>query len=112
MQGLAQQDYPAANVFVTFETERAQRTVLAAYNIGSLDVTRNKTSAIDSKNLFRGKQVLNVGEPDEPNTVRWQDLNVTPKEKLKQQLLTTFATFVAIVSIAFLVGVLNNTSVA
>jgi hypothetical protein len=109
VQGLAQQDYPATNVFVTFETEQAQRQVLSAYNLGSLDIQRNHISKIrEPKHLFRGQYVLNAKEPDEPNTVRWQDLNVTTKAKLKQQLLTIFATFVAIVLIAFLVYTLNN----
>lgn len=112
VQGLAQQDYPATHVFVTFETEQDQRAVLSAYNLGSLDIARNNTALLDGKHLFRKNKVLAVSEPDEPNTVRWQDLNIKSKEKLKQQLLTTLATVVAIVLIAFLVFFLNNTKVA
>jgi len=52
-----------------------------------------------------------IFSPDEPNTVRWQDLNEKMKERLKQQLLTALATFVAIFLIALLVQVLNNKSV-
>lgn len=63
------------------------------------------------EHLFRGDKVLKVSEPDEPNTVRWQDLNEKTKERLKQQLLTTVATLVAIVLIALLIQVLNNKSV-
>jgi hypothetical protein len=109
VQGLAQQDYPATNVFVTFETERAQRQVLSAYNFGSIDIRRNSISKIsDPKHLFRGQYILNVKEPDEPNTIRWQDLNVTAKAKLKQQLMTILATLAAIILIAYLVYLLNN----
>jgi hypothetical protein len=108
VQGLAQQDYPATNIFVTFETEKAQRQVLSAYSLGSLAVKRNITSALDELHLFRGKHVLNVGEPDEPNTIRWQDLNIKTKEKVKQLLLTGLATFAAVVSIAALVYWLSN----
>jgi Calcium-activated chloride channel len=111
VQGLAQQDYPASNVFVTFETEAAQRAVLTALNLGSLDIKRNNTLAVNPKHLFRGKHVLKVTEPDEPNTVRWQDLNEKWKERLKQQMLTTVATLVAIVCIAFLIKVLNKAAV-
>jgi len=112
VQGLAQQDYPATNVFVTFETEKAQREVLTALNFGSLDVKRNNTKMVSNPNhLFRGETVLKVSEPDEPNTVRWQDLNEKTKERLKQQLLTTVATFAAIVLIAFLIRALNDRSV-
>jgi hypothetical protein len=109
VQGLAQQDYPATNVFVTFETEQAQRQVLAAYNLGSIDVRRNNIHKLSNpKHLFRGQHILHVKEPDEPNTIRWQDLNVTAKAKLKQQLMTIIATLAAIVLIAYLVYVLNN----
>ena len=109
VQGLAQQDYPATNVFVTFETEAAQRQVLAAYNLGSIDVRRNNIKKLSNpQHLFRGQLILRVKEPDEPNTIRWQDLNVTTKAKLKQQLMTILATFGAIVLIAYLVYILNN----
>ena len=109
VQGLAQQDYPATNVFVTFETEQAQRQVLAAYNLGSIDVRRNNIHKISNpKHLFRGQHILHVKEPDEPNTIRWQDLNVTAKAKLKQQLMTIIATLAAIALIAYLVYILNN----
>jgi hypothetical protein len=86
VQGLAQQDYPASNVFITFETEAAQRRVLSALSLGSMHVRHNKISALeDPKHLFRGKYVLDIKEPDEPNTVRWQDLN----EKFKVRGVTT-----------------------
>jgi Calcium-activated chloride channel len=105
VQGLAQQHYPATNVFLSFETEKAQREVLAAYNLGSIDVSRNNASKMKNpeQHLFRGNLVLKVGEPDEPNTVRWQDLNEKFSDRIKQQLLTGLCTFSAIVVIAFLV---------
>jgi len=54
---------------------------------------------------------LNVSEPEEPSTIRWQDLNEKFKERVKQQSLTLLATFVAIVVIAVIVAVLNDKSV-
>ena len=113
VQGLAQQDYPASNIFVTFETEAAQRRVLSALSVGSLDVARNRTQVLkDPKYLFRGEYVLSVNEPDEPNTIRWQDLNEKFKDRLKQQGLTTLCTCAAIVLIAFIVYLCNRASVA
>jgi hypothetical protein len=97
---------------VTFETEEAQRRVLTALNFGSLDIRSNKHAAAkDPKHLFRGAVLLSVGEPDEPNTVRWQDLNEKFKDKLRQQALTTFATFSAILGIAFMIRITNDQSV-
>lgn len=67
VMGLAQQSYPATKVFISFETEEAQRRVLSALNFGSLDIKRNNHKVVkDPKHLFRGKLVLNVVEPDEP----------------------------------------------
>lgn len=110
VQGLAQQHYPATNIFLSFETEKAQREVLEAYNLGSLDVSRNNASKMKNpdQHLFRGKLVLKVSEPDEPNTVRWQDLNEKFKDRVKQQLLTISCTVAAIFLIAFIVWLVNS----
>jgi hypothetical protein len=109
VQGLSQQDYPASKVFITFETEAAQRRVLSALSVGSLQVSRNKISAVPNpEHLFRGELVLGVNEPHEPNTVRWQDLNEKLKERLKQQAVSTLSTFVAILTIAFIVRAING----
>ena len=112
IQGLAQQDYPATNVFCTFETEAAQRRVLQALSVGSMHIMRNNVGKLAHPNhAFRGQIVLNVSEPEEPSTIRWQDLNEKFKERVKQQSLTLLATFAAIVVIAVIVAVLNDKSV-
>ena len=104
VQGLAQLEYPCTNVFVTFETEKDQRHVLSKLSVGSLKASRNDASALeDPKYLFRGKHVLAVSEADEPNTVRWQDLNAKFKERLKQQVITVISTLVAIITVAVVV---------
>jgi hypothetical protein len=59
VQGLAQMSYPASSIFVTFETEAAQRRVLSSLSVGAVDVARNNVKALsDPKLLFRGKHVL------------------------------------------------------
>jgi len=111
VQGLAQLDYPVTRVFLCFETEADQRKVLSKLSVGSLKAARNDHSALeDPKYLFRGNTVLSVAEPDEPNTIRWQDLNAGFLERFKQQLLTSLCTVVAIIAVAFLVGVADNSS--
>lgn len=112
VQGLAQQDYPVTKVFVTFETEAAQRRVLTALSYGHRDTSKNRISAAkDPKHLFRGKHLLAVTEADEPNTVRWQDLNEKFIDKLRQQAFTTLATICAILAIAFIIRITNDRSV-
>lgn len=109
VQGLAQLDFPVTNVFLTFETEKDQRHVLQKLSVGSLKASRNDQKALsDPKFLFRGELVLAVEEPDEPSTIRWQDLNAGFIQKLKEQLLTAFATLCAIVAVAVIVRIANG----
>ena len=113
IQGLAQQNYPATNVFVTFETEKAQRNVLAAYSIGQVPVWRNNIKKLTNKNhLFRGELILDCSEADEPSTVRWQDLNEKFKAKFKQVTITTFVTICAVALVAFIVRLCRDRSAA
>jgi hypothetical protein len=111
VQGLAQLDYPVTNVFVIFETEADQRKVLSKLSVGSLKSSRNDVTAVeDPKYLFRGEKVLSVVEPDEPNTIRWQDLNSGIWEKCKQQTFTLLCTLAAIVLVAVIVRIADNAS--
>jgi hypothetical protein len=114
IQGLAQQDYPVSNVFISFETEAAQRHVLTALSVGAFAANHN-TVRVHKENpnyLFRGNLVLRVDEPDEPSTIRWQDLNVKLLARLKRLFYTTLATFIAIIVIAFLIWAINDVNVA
>jgi hypothetical protein len=111
VEGLAQLDYPVTNVFLTFETEKDQRHVLSSLSVGSLKASRNDVRAVKNpKHLFRGKYVLRVSEAEEPDTVRWQDLNAGWWQKTKQTTFTTLCTLVAIVLVAVLVNIANDAS--
>lgn len=113
VQGLAQQEYPASNVFVCFETEAAQRQVLTTLSVGALAAKRHDERVLpDHKYLFRGTHVLQVEEPEEPNTIRWEDLNSPFLERSKALFWTTVATICAIVLIAFIVRLVNHSSAA
>ena len=87
IQGLAQQDYPVTNVFITFETEADQRRVLEKLSVGQAAVDTNRQSSVrDANYLFRGFRVLSVHEPEEPDSIRWEDLNVGFLDRVKQQV--------------------------
>mmetsp|Transcript_40564 Transcript_40564/g.62421 ORF Transcript_40564/g.62421 Transcript_40564/m.62421 type:complete len:1082 (-) Transcript_40564:80-3325(-) len=88
-------DFPVTNVFVTFETEAAQRDVLSKLTVGTVSAHNNDTSAIsDPKYLFQGKFVLEVDEPEEPSSIRWQELNATKTEIVTRLVLTNLITLV------------------
>jgi hypothetical protein len=69
--------FDVSEVFVTFETESAQRRVLRLLTVGKMHVASNNTRALTSEYLFRGNLVLDVIESVEPSAIRWQDLDET-----------------------------------
>jgi hypothetical protein len=104
VEGLSQLKYPVTNVFVTFETEEDQRHVLEKLTVGTAKSSKNDIRALsDPKYLFRGKYVLSVCEPEEPNAIIWENLNVGWSKRLKELFLTTCFTLATIVLVACLV---------
>jgi hypothetical protein len=79
-------------IFLTFETEAAQREILAKMTVGTLDALNNNLKAVDPQYLFRGKYVLEVREPDEPTAIRWHELNSTNLEILIRKIATSVVT--------------------
>eukprot|EP00980_Cylindrotheca_fusiformis_P007077 scaffold1482_cov120-Cylindrotheca_fusiformis.AAC.19 len=111
VKGLAQLSYPCTNVFLTFETEAAQRDVLEKLTVGIMQATKNVKSAVaDPKYLFRGEHVLYVSEPEEPSTIRWQNLNVTSYQRFKSVVITSVATGIGIVIVFIAVSAADSVS--
>jgi len=112
IRGLAQHDYPARKVFVTFETEADQRRVVEQMAVGSYFVRNDDKSVVkDPKYLFRGEHMLYVREPlEEPNSFRWISMNERFLDRTWQQMLTFIATFASILLVAFIVRIVNSWS--
>jgi len=92
VQKLAMLDFPATRVYVTFETEAAQRRILTLLSIGSKAVKRNDVMKVhDPSHLFRSKLVLNIKEADEPSTIRWHDLSDRFWDRFLKMCVTTYA---------------------
>jgi len=89
-----------AHVFLTFETEAAQRQVLSQSSVGSMKAKRNDVSSVPKHYLFRGKHVLDLREPDEPSSIRWQELDTTVTSVYARKAFTSLATF-GFVTVAF-----------
>lgn len=85
---LQKEEYKAASVYVTFETEEGQRTALEALNASEIELITNIAINLDSSSLFKGT-VLRVEEAKEPNTVRWTDLNYS-RLSINFRLIITF----------------------
>mmetsp|Transcript_8508 Transcript_8508/g.12383 ORF Transcript_8508/g.12383 Transcript_8508/m.12383 type:complete len:973 (+) Transcript_8508:76-2994(+) len=93
---LSGKEYSSTKVFVTFETEAAQRYVLSKLCLGKLKVWRNDTHSLDSYLMFRGKHILDVEEPAEPGAIRWHNLDESFKDQVKSLSVTTFVTLCAL----------------
>ena len=108
IRGLSQIKYNASKVYVTFETEAAQRNALSILSRGVLDITRNNTNSMLKKHLFRGNRVLSVSEPEEPSTVRWEDLSTKLRVRIRGIVITTLFSLGLIVVTAILVFIIKE----
>jgi hypothetical protein len=98
IRDLATEDRDVTTVFVTFETEAAQRKVLSIM----------KTSEqYDAKYCFR-EGFLDVDEPNEPSSIRWHDLNESTSKALVRLIIPMLLTFGMIIGAAFLVREVRN----
>ena len=79
IQDLSQQIYKVADVFVTFETEHAQRKALKSMSLSYLAPIQHAMgkTVVPEQYLFRSKHLLNVEEAPEPTAVRWAELHTT-----------------------------------
>lgn len=98
---LGKEHNDVVEVFVTFETEQAQRQVLEAFSIPKIDVMLQRKNSLLPEHLFRGKHVLDVREPAEPSAVRWQDLDEGLLTKALQRTVSFSITFMCIIGSVF-----------
>ena len=62
-----------AKVFITFDTEDAQRAALSALKMGSISAMLNTNMPYEDR--FRFKNVLAINEAPEPREIVWTELN-------------------------------------
>lgn len=90
---LAEKEYEATDIFVTFETEAGQRKALSSLSTGKLAIAMQK-GGIDDDLKFRGDIMLDVSEPAEPSAVRWNDIATHWQRRLKGLVISTALTLV------------------
>ncbi len=95
---LSRQVYNVASVFVTFETEASQRAVLS-------QLSRSALTPGPTYDYFKFKDVvLDVERVEEPDSIRWQDLNVPFIKRAMEITITTIVSFALIAGGAGLIG--------
>lgn len=92
---LVSHNYTVSSIFVTFETEFMQRRVL---------------QAMEDEEFKVGKVVLTASEPNEPSTIRWNELNESLSSRVKQQIITFSITVGLIVAMTFITKAANEYS--
>jgi hypothetical protein len=94
--------YVPSKVFITFETEIAQRRCLKALSQGlitaAFDMGKDK---MDPAYVFKGTNVLSVKESPEPSEVFWEDVQCTFKSRVKQQTKTFIMTCLLVLGSVF-----------
>ena len=95
---MAEKKYNVTTVFVTFETEAAQRDVLA--------------SLTNMEYKFRDSIDLKVKEAAEPSSLRWQFMDVQYWDQVRKIILTTLATLLGLVTAAIVGIILKRKKVA
>ena len=110
IQGLTQQEYVATRVFCTFEMESEQREILSEMVVASMTAYRNDTHSINPNLLFRGERVLKVREAEDPNTIRWTELDEKVGTRIRQLCTTTFISLLYAGAIASLIYLCHQVS--
>jgi hypothetical protein len=82
---LANMEYQACKVFVTFNTEQAQRKCLEALCVGIIPALFDRKGEIDVKYVFEGN-LLNIKEAGEPSSVLYENLDANLKRQSGEQL--------------------------
>lgn len=90
---LCKKNYGVTQVFLTFNTQSQKQSILTDFH------DKNNTSpdlARDLGFLFRDEVRLDVSEVEEPNAVRWQDLNTSYTEKTLRVIGTSILCIIII----------------
>jgi hypothetical protein len=75
---LLSNEYATTSIFVTFQTEKAQRNVLRNLSVSKIDLSDNNIAALRHPHCaFRSSLVLDVAEAREPTSIRWEDQDET-----------------------------------
>jgi hypothetical protein len=106
---LSQRHYRVTNVFVVFEKETSQIKALQALKVGGIHVVRNNVAVIQENLRFRGQFILSVDEPQEPSSIRWQDIDDRFLVQFLQRCVTFSTTIVLIVIFCYIVVHVRNT---
>jgi len=98
---LSQKDYPVCKVYVIFEHEEGQRKALETLTTGFIQsFFEMGDSAKECR--FRGENVLDIKEADEPTDVIWHNLELAGAYTVLQSMLSTLFTL-GIVGICYIV---------
>lgn len=80
-------EYPAAKVYIIFETEASQRACLERLTTGLIPAMLESKNAVAAEDLFDGDNVLKVEEACEPNEVIWANQHYDVVHRSTEQVV-------------------------
>mmetsp|Transcript_7120 Transcript_7120/g.9972 ORF Transcript_7120/g.9972 Transcript_7120/m.9972 type:complete len:799 (+) Transcript_7120:67-2463(+) len=102
--------YRASKVYVIFDSEHSQRKCLSEMTTGLIPATLEKSNHIKDKHKFRGKNVLKIEEPAEPEEINWENQNYKFFYRIKEQSLTFLITVVIVILNAVIIWLTSKFS--
>ncbi|KAJ1426722.1 hypothetical protein B484DRAFT_397468 [Ochromonadaceae sp. CCMP2298] len=94
--------YPACRVFITFDLEQHQRLCLQEMEVPDI-VAILDLKALEPRKLFRGKNVLDVTEPPEPEAVLWENLETSRGKLMWRETVSNVGAACVLVACYYLV---------
>jgi len=96
---------PAATIYVTFEREHdAQKALKRLGSVSARDASKDSSSKLWSRDLFRGRNVLRVKEAPEPVDVDWRSIGKASRwRNLLQKVLSLLTTAAALTGVMALI---------
>jgi hypothetical protein len=95
--------YPTCRVYVTYETEEAQRLCLQELEVPDIAAILDLKSTQPRK-MFRGNNVLDVCEPPEPDSVLWENVETERTTKMMLGALGNLISLASLVACYFLIS--------
>jgi len=94
---LQEQEYPVAQVFVTFETQAGQKNALKSLAAVKPIIWFNLKNLVQCEWLFQDR-VLHVVKPKEPNSILWTNLGLSTWDKYCRRIgvITCFLCLIAL----------------
>ena len=101
----SQVEYEACRVFISFETEKEQRSCLSECATSYMESMFDISNPSTTRTKFRDSSVLSISESAEPNNIQWLNLESSLFENLFRRSMCWLFSLGIIAALFFAIGV-------